>query len=267
MTRKLHVTEVGLFNQCERRYYYEKILGEEPEPNHYVLVGSAYHRAITTCFPDGAELCGQFKEAALRSVNESYDALSEVGVNPITLIAEIAQRLEELRVLLPASLKPSFVERQFSTKGWEGTVDWAGPNYVLGDERVKGQRPSWGEGLGVLDWKTIHGSRRRSIRDARLSPQLAMYTLNVPGARHAAFVEIPRDLKEPFVFLPVHYTEDELVKWRIWFDGIRKSVMRRKSKESYKMCKRDEPLCSAIWCPHYLTKCYRNESPDVQPSA
>lgn len=258
MKPRLHATDISIFDQCEQRFFLEKVLGNEAPPTHYVVVGQVYHRAIALSFPAPAIYHGRFELASEMAVSENVALLEQVGVDAKHLETEVAVRIGALRRLFPdRPLYPEKVEEKFTIgRHWEGTADWVSKLYVAGDERVRGEAPLWAEGedLAVIDWKTIHGKRRRTIRDARFSPQLALYSLAM-GAKHAAFIEVPRDPTRPFVFLPVHYTPEDLTNWRLWFEKRRLAISRRRSPDSYKRTSRSDPLCSSVWCPQYF-RCY-----------
>jgi hypothetical protein len=243
----LSFSSADMFQRCERQYYFEKVEGRKQPPNATLLVGQAYHKAIACKLHS--------KPWSLEDAEKEELVIS--GVNVDGLIAEVAYNLTRIEPLLVALGAPEIVEQEFADRsiGYRGVIDAVFPNTP--DSTPEGiftgtVRP----GRCVVDWKSLTSDRRRSQRDTNLSPQLAQYAIERKTTA-AAFVELPRDTEKPVKIRVATYTENELENWRQYMIGLRQAIISRgRRKENFKQCDRkNNPLCSELWCPHYST-CY-----------
>lgn len=252
--RLVSFSDLDLFDLCERKFYFEKILKEPQKPSAILEVGQTYHAALaafwTVDLPDPLRL-------AAAAVVKHTEALAPFGVNLPGLIDELKGNLERLmdKVLLPGKVTPLYVERRFDNHrlGFKGIIDILSHATPIVDEKghVTGSSPE----PCVLDYKSLTSDRRRSQRDCEMSPQLALYALEA-GVSAAGFVEIPRNLEKEIKTRIVHYSPEDLANWLLYLQGQRRTLFKRgKKKENFRMCSRKNPLCNPMWCAHFL-KCY-----------
>lgn len=253
-------SEVDLFNQCERRYFKEKVQKHPTEENAYLLVGKTYHEALSAHIQD---------LPWLGLTLEMEEKLAKAGVNVDSMVTEMRANLARLgpslELLGPPVTAP---ERYFRNRsiGYKGVVDsvFANTPTVSPEGIMTGVTP----GRCVIDWKVLSSNRRRSARDAALSPQLALYSIE-ENVECAGFVEIPRDLEKPIKCRVVRYTEQDKAHWREFLRSTREAMFSRGRKEAaYKRCDRKaNPLCSPLWCPFY-GDCYPtiDDDKDEQPN-
>lgn len=261
--RTTSFSAVDAFTTCERRFYYERVLDEPQEEGAPLVVGNVYHSVIAALIRSNWQ--ADANAVAATYVEGSKAELKAAGARVDGLVDEVVANMQRLRSTLfpPYGLETvmidtneAFVERKFRRLdlGFGGVIDYVSDRFPVTDG--KGQVTGFKPGRCVLDWKTLSGDRRRSDRDARFSPQLGLYKITVPGAIGAGFVEIPRDLGKPIVVRMAEHNERDTEMMRTWLVAMRATILKRGTDiENYRMTDRDNPLCSAAYCPKYF-KCY-----------
>lgn len=270
MSRKLiHFTDVDDFDVCERRYWAHRFGGLPKPPSPILAIGDAYHKAIDFVYMN--EGC-EFIEAAMDSVAQiDRDVVQRFEIDCLALAEEVEANLERMFKALergPGLLTPPYpirnkkgwllLEHEWTDRrlGYRGKVDAVMDSAPVTDE--KGNVVGFDYVPCVFDWKTVHGERRRSQRDATYSPQLALYSLAM-GVKRACFVEIPRNLEKPIRVRSVTYSDSDLAHWADWFVDMRAAILSRGTKaRRFKRTDRKNPLCSPEWCWLY-PKCYPAE--------
>lgn len=254
LRRLVSFSALDLFEQCERRFFHERVEGRRAPPNHYLAVGHAYHTALAAIW--GAE--GGYVTLTQIAVDQHQEELVSAGINTAPLVTEIADRLAALAAagwwVNARPRSPEWVERRFTNRrtGFEGVIDLLSARTpITADGRLDG----WADRPCVVDYKTITSDRRRSQRDVEQSDQLALYALEA-DVRDACIVEIPRDLSKPIKYRAVSYTDAALRNWRLFLESRRRTIMQRgKVKERYAMTHPSNYLCTARWCP-FFRECY-----------
>ena len=273
--RFLSFSAVDQFSTCERRYFFERIMGQRQPDTPITLVGRTYHEAIAAMLHTRLERTDEWVELVVgEAVTRNHDALTAQGVQCGSLRAEMVSNLKRLRtdVLAPVGVttldavapygrkRSWWIERDFSDEalGYKGVIDLLSLRVPVVD--THGTVTGGTDGRCVWDWKSVTFDRRRSQRDAETSAQLALYAL-AANVRRACFVEIPRNLEKDLRVRVVTYTEQDLRDWAQWLGAMRDAILARgRRKVNFRPADRKSPLCSPIWCPWYVTKCYPADS-------
>lgn len=272
----LSFSGVDQFSNCERRYFFERILMRRQPDTAITLVGRTYHEAIAAMIHTRVPRTHEWTEFVVdEAVKRNHDALTALGVACGSLRQEMVSNLARLKaeVLEPAGVitldqvvqcgmkRAWWVERAFEARdiGFKGVVDLLSTRAPVVD--AGGTVTGGVAGRCVWDWKSVTSDRRRSQRDATTSAQLATYAIGA-NVRRACFVEIPRNLAKDIRVRLVEYSEEELAHWASWLRSMHHAIMSRgKVKANFRPSDRKNPLCSPDWCNHYLTECYPTESP------
>lgn len=239
------------FLECERRWYYQRILKLPEPPSIHLCIGSLYHAAIERMARQGQFTpdCAQ----ALIATSRSEDDWVDPGVTDDELSKELVGAMGRVSAVL-GKLPPvrdaegPFVERW--GRRYTCKLDYLSTHTpVVEGGEVVGAEP----GLCVIDHKVVFSRRRRSQGDTDNSPQLALYAVET-GANHAAYLEIPRD-GAPINVIVAEFQDDELRRWASYLDAQFKAMNSRGEDESqYRLAERGHPLCSPRWCP-YWSRC------------
>jgi hypothetical protein len=263
-----------LFQQCERRYYYERILKTPTPKTSFLVVGEVYHAALAELAAGSTLPIGNIVNEALRKFE---DPLKEVNVNPDNLAFEMRTNLHRVLTLigpfaLTALPMPAGAEKSLSVeikfldraRGYVGVLDLLSKNTPVSND--KGQVVRWLPGTHcVIDWKILTGDRRRTQRSATLSAQLGLYALEA-GVRHVGYVEIPRNSERPINVQVVEFSEPELRLWDAHLTKVRRTALARgKDIENYALCSRENGLCSPLYCP-FWDCCYGGKPNAVHPA-
>ncbi len=274
--RLLSFSGVDQFSNCERRYYFERILQRRQPDTPITLVGRTYHEAIAAMLTTRLPRTDEWVSLVVgEAIKRNHDALTKHGVACGSLAPEMESNLRRLReeVLAPCAIhtvadvvpfgrkRSWWIERPFTSPdvGYKGVIDLLAVNTPCADSTGlvvahKPGRPC------VFDWKSVTSDRRRSERDARTSAQLALYAI-AANVTAACFVEIPRNLEKRLKTRVVEYTEQDLRDWSQWLIAMRDAVLSRgKLKERFRPADRKNPLCDTQWCPWYLSECYPSEN-------
>lgn len=252
MSELLHYSQVQHFLDCQRRYYYDHVESDERADGPILAIGRTYHSALEKAWYELNPAVAA--DAALAANAEALTTTGAV-LERDELVANV-RRIRQIMCAMQAV--PTYIEYEWELPelGYAGRLDALLPvtPLVNGDHEVLGPEP----GPCVIDWKTIHGHRRRSQRDITFNAQLALYCL-ATGASRGAIVEIPRDTTKPLRTLVVLFSEVDLNGWRRWFASIRETILALgDKKENFAMVERSHFLCRPAYCPHYF-RCYGDE--------
>lgn len=231
----LSATALDLFEQCERRYWHERILGRKQPMTAPMVVGNVYHKVLQQWMKHF-----QLGEREVAEILSSQNKqIAAVGVDFNKLVEEVGWNLERLDRIL-GDMHPIAIEQRWSwgEQGYRGVTD------VVEKDRI-------------IDWKILTGKRRRSARDVEFSPQFALYRL-YHKVDKAMVVEVPRDDREIRVH-QVEFGEREPERWLSYLSTMREAILSRgENGTHFKRTKRSNPLCSPMWCP-FWDQCYMPE--------
>jgi len=253
---RLSHSAIDLFHQCARRYYWERVLKIKTEDGPHLIVGQLYHNVLEKHLK-GSDLDDAVREC-IRNLAEDLTRL-EIDIDDLD--EEVRANVDRMEID-PLALAPvqvghaKLVESWFNEgkQGLVGKIDLINQNTPTVDD--KGNILAWIQDAPcVLDFKVVN-SRRKSARDANLSAQLAIYAIET-GCNTAGFFEIPRNLEKPQRVRIKTFTDAELAEWRMWITAQVAGITAIHSQPAtfFPLTKRDNPLCSQMWCPHW-DRCY-----------
>lgn len=259
---------IDLFTTCERKYFYDRILDSPMVEGPALVVGNVYHEAIAECIR--RNWSRPHREVAAEYVVKATEALERVKVSAPDLIDEAEVNLRRVQDTLfgPGGLVAETVngkleveQRFFDDRlGYTGVIDLVSTRTPVVNPR--GMVTGFIDGRCVVDWKSITSDRRRTERDARLSPQLGLYK-SVKKAPWSCFVEIPRDVEKPIQVRVSPHDDRTQETMEVWLRSIRQTMLARgTAMENYRMTERENGLCAPLWCAHYY-KCYPTSEPST----
>lgn len=254
-----------LFQQCERRYFYERVAKIQTPKGLPMVVGEVYHYALSVLVEGSTLPLGNIVADAIRRFE---GPLKEVSANSDRLKEEMVTNLHRVLTLIgpfgftpvempPGAEKKLAVEIKFldPALGYAGVLDLLSKNAPITTE--KGDVTSWRPGEPcVIDWKIISGDRRRTTRSATLSAQLALYALEAK-VKFVGYVEIPRNPERKINVQVVPFFPEELEVWKKHLTSVRTTALccRGDQKEAYTMTSRENGLCNPLYCP-FWDHCY-----------
>jgi hypothetical protein len=254
---------VNLYGQCQRKFYYERVLRLAPENNATQLPGLVTHKAIEEYFAPRAKGVPPLPNhtpttVACTAVQQFLPDLVRCGINTDELIYEVTANLRKVESILQHT-RVLKTEEKFAWCGFIGYID-----LQLADTPVMSKDgkeiKSWKPEPCVIDAKVVSSSRSRSQRDADLSPQLALYGPLAMGYKNSGFMELPRDTEKPWKIRVATYEQREIDRWVQWFSGQAAAIEEQWEAahgdvNRWNRCERKNPLCCAAWC-HYWDMCY-----------
>lgn len=249
--RTLSYSQWDVFQNCERRWYYERIARLPLPPAPQLEVGSLYHaviehvvRTYTAAHPPADRLSVDWTELGLLRVAQL------AGEEPAALQEEILRNVQRLNDQLLAKLKVRGVELRFKRMGEAGRIDCVADNAPITDSR--GNIIGMEDRPCVLDWKVKFTNRnRRTQQAADDSDQLGLYACEA-DVDLAGFVEIPRDVTLPLRTFVTEFSKEDRQRIRRYFTEQFQAMRSRGQNESaYRLSARNNALCSARWCPFH----------------
>lgn len=259
-----------LFSTCERKFYYERVVGEKSGDNAITVVGDTYHKVLADYWRrhEAVSLERIVKEQLARDTPR----LQSFGIDVGELEGELFFNVSRVATTLfvPGGIEPEWhdnepvIERDFinTALGRRGIIDMVSRRSPLVDGA--GNVVGFAEEPCVLDYKSVSSERRRSERDAKFSEQLALYADTV-DVRRAGYVEIPRNTNRPLNVRMVTYSDQDIRWFRKYAAEIAAAIRSRGTDMlNYKRTERSNPLCSPMWCKKF-TECYPSE-PNSPPS-
>lgn len=259
---KLSPTKIDDYMNCPRAFYYKYIEGHPDKTSRALVVGSLYHSVIAEVLRTSI---AELEPAVNTAMEESRAALLDTehteaeglqSRNLDRLWVEVYRNVERLHREVLCYLRPVRIEEFYENKrfGFRGIIDCLSAVTPVPD--AAGHVCGTVADQCVVDFKVkTTTARRRTARDAAVSPQLAAYALET-GATAAAFVEIPRNESVDIRVRLAQYSEEEIERWRTWFDNTMEGIRALgEDKQKFLMTPRKNALCSALWCPFY-GKCY-----------
>lgn len=251
---------VDQYDQCPRKFYYDRVLRLAPESTMGQLPGLVVHHALQHLMDPTRETGSEFTPThfAINAVQEHISSLVRCGINTDDLLYEVKTNITRVRTFLDQA-KVRCTERRFLWCGYVGYIDMTLENSPVVSKDGK-EIEKWEDQPCVLDYKVVSSHRSRSQRDADLSPQLALYGPLASDISRAGFLEIPRDTEKPLKIRMTEYTRSDIDKWRRWFDGQAMAIEKQWSSHhdevsAWPRCSRKSALCSPMWCQHW-DRCY-----------
>lgn len=251
------------FLNCERDWYYDRVLKMPRGKSHFLSIGGLYHNVFEHCVRSKKQEWRD-KEWLERLIDDLYvEAASSpewtCPTSELNLKKEIAANTDRLGEELWAPLLNA---------GAELTAEIEHKYLARVDLRTS-RRPDihMGEVVGVidepgvLDYKIKFSTWSRREDDAADNDeQLAMYAV-LEDVRWCGFVEIPRSLKAPINIIYKHYTDAEIEWWRSYFDQFSQTVESRcdrshgeaaeEIEHRFRLAHPSSRLCDSRWCNHW----------------
>lgn len=239
MSVKPSFSALDQFLNCERQFYFARILKLEREPSHYLAIGGLGHEVLADA-AIGNRVDVRSKLARHKELTEwKSDVPDDV------LVRQLETILERVRKEVLPYLDVAAVEQWYRTP-YLAKIDLLSNTTPLVDAhgKIVGKvtKPC------VIDWKFKFSSRsRRDQESTDHSAQLALYCLQT-GADTAAFVEIPRE-GGPTHTLVTNFSAYDLVYWRRYLDSQFAAVASRGEEEAaYRLAPAGHPLCRPQFC-------------------
>jgi len=245
------------FMNCERQWYYQRILKLPQVPSFYLAIGNLYHAV--------------FEHMVKECVAECLEPLVD------DLFVEHASAPTWKCPTSEANLKREIVAN--ARRVWDEILDplvnggavltpEKSHKYLAKIDLLSTKRPeiSMGEIVGivdepgVLDYKIKFSTyNRRTQKDADNNAQLAMYCI-LEDVRWAGFVEIPRSLKASINIIAKSFTDEELHWWVRYFDEQKATIESRRrlgigetevAEHHFRLSDPANSLCSEKWCDYW----------------
>lgn len=246
------------FLNCERQFFYRRILGLPEPPSFYLAVGILYH----DCLAELIEKREVDVEAALARAKRAPGWTCPTPDD--ALIEEVQTNLQRVvdEVLTPMGLSgwdPTAGDLGCQVEKWSNEInpkarfcakiDFLSFRTPIVDD---GRIVDYEEEPCVVDWKTVFGTfRKRTQESTDASAQLALYCLEA-GVHNAAFVEIPRDPDQDIRTIVTHFDNADLARWSQYFDEQFAAIRTRGDKEAaYRLAAPGHRLCSVKWCAYW----------------
>jgi hypothetical protein len=231
--------------ECERRWYYERVLKLPVPESPYLEIGKYYHTLIEQTINQG--------KVPRVTPNKVTELAERWGEKPAAMAAEMSMNLQRLSKEVLRWIKPRRVEAWFHRKDMHiaGVIDLVSAVTPVTDHsgKIIGTEP----GPCVLDWKIKFKPTRtrRTQDDADKSCQLGLYALEA-STEFAGFVEIPRDITKPIKTFVTEFDEADKPRLARYLAQQFEAMRARGIHEAaYRLAERGSPLCSAKWCPHF----------------
>lgn len=255
MKLRLSPSKLDTFDVCPRQFWYRHVERLPEKKTLALTIGKLYHAVLADVLRSGLT---DLEDAVDKAIEAGRAEVLELAPDSSldALWSEVYQRVEVVWRDVGCYLEPRLVEEHYfdPAHDFAGIIDCLSGKALVADDNT-GRVLSVRDALQVVDWKVkTSPGRKRSPRDARVSPQLAAYALQT-GASSAAFVEIQRGHGAPILVRVVDYTPAELDAWRRWFDGRLETMRALERKEQFAMTSRTNPLCDMRWCPYHKL-CY-----------
>jgi hypothetical protein len=247
------------FLNCERQWYYKRVLRMPEPPSFYLAIGNLYHSVFEHMVKEDVEClavlvddlhvehasqptwtCPTSEENLKREIVANAERVAEEIIDPLVAAGAVLTPEKSWKYLAKIDLLTS-----------------KRPEVSMGEIKGVVDEP------GVLDYKIKFSTHNRRGSDAAENDeQLAMYCL-LEEVNWAAFVEIPRSLKAPINVIGKQFSDHELEWWATYFDEQTAAINSRRHirdrgleteediEDRFRLAHPSNSLCDSRWCAYW----------------
>lgn len=242
---KRSYTALRQFENCERQFFYQRILGLPEAPSIHLSLGILYHECLDLMCRAGAVA----KEQLLPLLEKAK--ASRLWVDPGKPDEEL---IDEIWTAMGKVNRGVFQKglRVRKSEVWGTTycakIDVLADNTpVVEDGRIL----EFKDEPCIIDWKTKSSDKKRSQFSVDLNMQLALYCIDF-GVKNGAIIEVPRHAADEINVILTSFDEYDLARWKRYLDAQFEVMSGRGTGEQeYKLASRGFPLCSPRWCSYW----------------